>query len=175
VENLTTQAPVLEEFYLAHNGIDDEGASHETGLALEFPNLSVLDLNRNLLTSTDPFAHHKSLDELWVSGNKIASFDDVQSLAELGGTLETIYLEYNDLQKDPLYRKKLHELMPSLKQIDADLIGGLAANGIPAALMPTRPAETDEARLHRLQEMAVKRAKAETKRTGEQATSGNKE
>ena len=44
VENLQAVAPRLEELYLAHNAIDDAGASHETGLACEFPELSVLDL-----------------------------------------------------------------------------------------------------------------------------------
>eukprot|EP00339_Tiarina_fusa_P019828 CAMPEP_0117003960 /NCGR_PEP_ID=MMETSP0472-20121206/5105_1 /TAXON_ID=693140 ORGANISM="Tiarina fusus, Strain LIS" /NCGR_SAMPLE_ID=MMETSP0472 /ASSEMBLY_ACC=CAM_ASM_000603 /LENGTH=179 /DNA_ID=CAMNT_0004704781 /DNA_START=23 /DNA_END=559 /DNA_ORIENTATION=- len=32
IENLTAQVETLEELYLAHNGIDDEGASCETGL-----------------------------------------------------------------------------------------------------------------------------------------------
>ena len=166
VENLTSQRDVLEELYLAHNGIGDEGASHPTGLAQEFPQLSVLDLSRNELTTTDAFGHLRSLDELWLSGNKIASFEQVQSLAYLGESLETVYLEYNELQNDPLYRKKLAELVPSLKQIDATLIGSLAMHGIaPAAATSGGVAETEDERLRRLQNMVVERAKAETKRT----------
>jgi protein phosphatase 1 regulatory subunit 7 len=163
VENLQTQQETLEELYLAHNAIDNEGVSKPTGLTLSFPNLSVLDLNRNKLTSTDPLVHLKSLDELWISGNLIASFDDVQSLSELD-SLSTIYLEYNECQKDPLYRKKLQELMPNLKQIDADLIGGLAAHGLPSA--PRLPAWTEEERLQKLQEQIIERARAETERKG---------
>jgi protein phosphatase 1 regulatory subunit 7 len=163
VENLQSQQETLEELYLAHNAIDNAGASQPTGLALTFPNLSVLDLNRNQLTSTDPLVHLKSLDELWISGNLIASFDDVQSLTELDA-LSTIYLEYNECQKDPLYRKKLQELMPNLKQIDADLIGGLASHGLPSA--PRGPALTEEERLQQLQEQIIERARAETERKG---------
>jgi protein phosphatase 1 regulatory subunit 7 len=158
VENLTAQRETLEELYLAHNGITTEGASAPTGIALDFQNLSVLDLSRNKLTSTQPLGHLRSLDELWLSGNEIAHFDDVQPLASLA--LETIYLEYNPLQEDPLYRKRIAETIPSLKQIDATLIGGLAVYGIPT--VSTGYAETEEERLRQLQEMVIERARAET-------------
>lgn len=161
IEGLTSQNATLEELYLAHNGITNEGASAATGLALALPNLSVLDLSRNRLTSTAAFEHLTSLEELWLSGNKIASFDDVQPLAKLGQHLETVYLEYNPLQEDPLYRKKLKELIPSLTQIDANLIQGLSSMGLPPSA--GRPVETEEERLRGLQAMAVERAKAETK------------
>lgn len=167
VENLTVQAPNLEELYLSHNAIDNEGASQPSGLAQSFPNLTVLDLNRNRLASTDPLVHLTNLEELWLSGNNIASFADVQSLAEMakGESLDTIYLEYNNLQKDePLYRKKLHELVPCLKQIDADLIGGVAALGL-TPMTPAKPVETEEERLRRLQNTIVERAKIETAET----------
>lgn len=167
VENLETQKDTLEELYLAHNAIDNDGASKSTGLALNFPNLTVLDLNRNRMTSTDPLVHLKSLEELWISGNLIASFDDVQSLSELD-TLCTIYLEYNDLQKDPLYRKKLQELIPNLKQIDADLIGGLAAHGIPVVRSGGGPVMTEDERLQKLQEQIIERALAETQNAKQQ-------
>ena len=95
IENLTTQAPILEELYLAHNGIDDEGASMDTGLALHFPNLNVIDMSRNRLTSTTPFAHLEGLEELWISGNQVSGWDDVKPLQEaaLAGkqSLETVY------------------------------------------------------------------------------------
>lgn len=163
VDNLTAQIDTLEELYLAHNAIENEGASQPTGLAQAFTQLSVLDLNRNRLTSADPFAHLTSLEELWISGNLIATFDAVQSLHCLGGTLKTIYLEMNDLQKDPLYRKRVKELIPSLEQIDADLVGGLAAHGItPPPRSGDRIAMTEEERIRHLQEMVIQRAKRET-------------
>lgn len=159
VENLTSQRETLEELYLAHNAITTEGASVATGLAQDFPNLSVLDLSRNRLTTTLPFAHLLSLDELWLSGNKIDKIEDVQPVGALN--LDTIYLEYNPVQDDPLYRKRVAETIPALNQIDATLIGGLAAHGIPTVTTP-KLAETEEKRIRRLQEMTVQRAKAET-------------
>jgi len=161
VEGLSSQKDTLEELYLAHNGITNEGASTPTGLAQNFQVLNVLDLSRNRLTNTAPFAHMKTLEELWLSGNKISTFDDVQPLSNLGENLETVYLEYNPLQEDPLYRKKLAELIPSLTQIDATMIGGLAMHGIPAPNLNRGPVETDEQRLRRMQEMVIEKAKAE--------------
>jgi protein phosphatase 1 regulatory subunit 7 len=160
IENLTTQRATLEELYLSHNAVTTEGASIATGLAQDFPNLTTLDLSRNRLTTTKPFGHLLGLDELWLSGNKIASFEDVKPIANLP-SLDTIYLEYNPLQEDPLYRKRLAEMIPCLKQIDANMIGGYVVPGIPSAT--PRIAETDEERLRRLQDMAVTRAEAETR------------
>ena len=115
-----------------------------------------------------------------VCGNNIATFDDIQPLAALGQSLETVYLEYNPVQEDdPLYRKKLKELIPSLTQIDANLI--TTANLLPpttSSSSSTRstlvksamaqnpvaavPGETEEERLRRLQEAVIQRARQET-------------
>jgi protein phosphatase 1 regulatory subunit 7 len=159
VENLSSQRDTLEELYLSHNGITTDGASLQSGLAQDFSQLSVLDLSRNQLTSCHPFGHLKALEELWLSGNTIASFDDIQSLSNL--QLETIYLEYNPLQSDPLYRKKLALLVPSLKQIDANLIAGYESRSARQYVSP-RTIGTDEESLRRLQEMAIEKAQAET-------------
>jgi len=159
VANLQAQVDTLEELYLSHNAIDNEGAAMETGLALTFPNLSVLDLNRNRLTSTDPLVHQPALDELWISGNCIATMDDVQSLTDIK-ELDTIYLEFNDCQKDPLYRKKLSELMPNLEQIDADPIRPMSFGDRGGVV------ETTEERARRLQELALQRAQEQSKISG---------
>jgi Leucine-rich repeat (LRR) protein len=167
VENLTSQVETLEEIYLAHNGITTEGASHPTGLAQAFQVLNVVDLGRNRLTSANTFAHILTLDELWLSGNKIATFDDIMELSALTN-LDTIYLEYNPLQdNNPLYRKRIHEIMPCLKQIDANMIAPLPRSmyatsaGATGTGTTTRRAETDEAQLRRMQDMAITRAKEE--------------
>lgn len=142
---------------MAHNGIDDEGASQPTGLALQFSQLSVIDLGRNVLTTTKPFAHMTSLDELWISGNKIASFDDVQPLSNLTA-LEAVYLEYNPLADDFEYRKKLKEIIPSLNQIDANMITGVGSQ-------QRGNAETLQQQMRRLQDKAVQKAEAQQKKT----------
>jgi len=162
VENLTAQVDTLEELYLAHNGIDDEGASCETGLALHFTALNTIDLSRNRLKSTKPFAHLLALEELWLSGNSIQTFDDVESLSALGtrdgACLEGIYLEMNPVAGDFEYRKKLAQMIPSLKQIDANAIGGNhAIGGVPTARMQgmvDRMRELQDAALRRASEQA---------------------
>jgi protein phosphatase 1 regulatory subunit 7 len=130
IENLTAQCETLEELFLAHNGIDDAGAMCETGLTLAFPKLNVIDLSRNQLSTTKPFCHLTALEELWISGNKISTFEDIEPLKEASAagiqSLETIYLEYNPVADEFEYRKRVKEYIPSLTQIDAALIGGLA-------------------------------------------------
>jgi len=185
---METQCDTLEELYLAHNGIDDEGASQPTGLAMNFPNLSVLDLSRNRLTTTAPFTHLTALEELWLSGNEMQDFDAVVPLKEASAqlsSLETVYLEYNPLASDFEYRKKLAEWIPSLKQIDATMIGGLPSSaallgpatygvmgmqgkigtgGLAPAAVST-PSVTTEEQLRQLQQAVIDRAKRETEGT----------
>ena len=132
IENLTSQVDTLEELYLAHNGIDVEGASCETGLALPFTQLNTIDLSRNRLTNTTPFAHLKSLTDLWISGNEIKTFEEVEPLTALT-ELDGVYLEYNPVASEFEYRKKLAEMIPSLTQIDANMIGGLGQHGYVSA------------------------------------------
>eukprot|EP00584_Thalassiosira_punctigera_P007887 CAMPEP_0172535046 /NCGR_PEP_ID=MMETSP1067-20121228/7215_1 /TAXON_ID=265564 ORGANISM="Thalassiosira punctigera, Strain Tpunct2005C2" /NCGR_SAMPLE_ID=MMETSP1067 /ASSEMBLY_ACC=CAM_ASM_000444 /LENGTH=706 /DNA_ID=CAMNT_0013319939 /DNA_START=120 /DNA_END=2240 /DNA_ORIENTATION=- len=128
VENLEAQVNTLEELYLANNGIEVEGAKRATGLALKFSKLSILDLTRNRLTDTTPFSHMTSLTDLWISGNDIKTFEDVEPLGALT-ELDSVYLEYNPVASEFEYRKKLAEIVPSLTQIDANMIGGLAQHG----------------------------------------------
>lgn len=141
VEGLTAQKDTLEELYLAHNGIDDEGASLPTGLGLEFTQLNVVDVGRNRLTTTAPFAHLASIEEIWLSGNDISTWEAIEpfkkSHEEGKQKMDTLYLEYNPIASEFEYRKRLAEWIPSLKQIDATLIGGLAAHGVPTAPKPT--------------------------------------
>ena len=146
----------LEEFYLADNGIDTAGlAGLQEG---NFPVLNVLDLSKNRLTDCRPLAHLVSLEELWLSGNRVSSWaDEVDGLVTLVN-LETIYLEYNPIAKsDPLYRKHLAELFQGgkLSQIDADPIGPSGRAGGGLAL--DRAAE-----LRRLQAQVLEKARLET-------------
>ena len=163
IENLTAQNDTLEELYLSHNAITSEGAAMATGLAQAFPNINVLDLSRNRIISTAPFAHLSSLEELWLSGNKIGTFDDVQPLSALGQhNLETVYLEYNPVADEFEYRKRVAELIPSLKQIDANMIRGLAAHGIAPAARSGGAAQTAEEEMRGLQGAAIARAREQS-------------
>merc|ERR1711935_1097014 len=113
------------------------------GLALYFTKLNVTDVGRNRLTSVAPFAHIGSLEELWISGNQIATWEDVEpfkkSCAEGKQKMNTLYLEYNPIASEFEYRKRLAEWIPTLFQIDATLIAGLAAYGVPTAPTASQP------------------------------------
>merc|ERR1719253_33859 len=95
VENLSSQAPTLVELYLAGNGITDDGISQSdtNGLCGQlFPNLSTLDLSKNKLTTTKFISfkekdHFPSLEDLWIPGNNITTFDQIQNLSLLGDHL----------------------------------------------------------------------------------------
>ena len=62
-----------------------------------------------------------ALKELWLNDNPIASFDSVETLAFVAPLLDVLYLERSPLQRaEPLYRKRIKELIPTLTQIDAE-------------------------------------------------------
>jgi Leucine-rich repeat (LRR) protein len=153
--------------FLAHNGIDDEGASCETGLALNFTQLNVLDLSRNRLTSTKPFCHLPALEELWISGNQIATLDDIIPLKEAAeaGTqaLDTVYLEYNPVAAEFEYRKRLKEWIPNLSQIDATMIGAISFANAGGMARPTAAsaAATRMMTPEQLQQAIIDRARQE--------------
>mmetsp|Transcript_5243 Transcript_5243/g.11372 ORF Transcript_5243/g.11372 Transcript_5243/m.11372 type:complete len:500 (+) Transcript_5243:79-1578(+) len=129
IENLEAQVDTLEELYLAHNGIDVDGAKCPSGLALPFTNLNTIDMSRNRLTDASPFGHLATcLTDLWISGNQITTFEDIEPLQQLT-ELDSVYLEYNPVASEFEYRKKLAEMIPSLTQIDANMIGGIAQHG----------------------------------------------
>lgn len=162
INGLTGQIDSLEELYLAHNGIEDDGAMEEDGLQLKFTNLSTLDLSKNRLSSCRPFAHLDTLNELWLSQNEISTFDDVEPISRLGtrdgAELTEIYLEHNPIYNDFEYRKKLKEMIPSLLQIDANLINGTGYGSVSVnTLSPEKV--MDQMRL--LQDKVIERAKDE--------------
>lgn len=167
VENLEGLEDTLEELYLAHNGIDNEGAMKASGLLLEFKELITLDLSRNRLSSCEPFAHLITLNELWLSSNQIATFDDIEPISNLGtrtgACLSEVYMEHNPIYNDFEYRKKLKEIIPSLVQIDANVIG---ATGYGSA-MPKSPAEIIE-QMRVLQQKAIDRAQQEKEEGNDQ-------
>jgi protein phosphatase 1 regulatory subunit 7 len=169
VDNLESQITTLEELYLAHNGITNEGIRQPTGLAQDFKQLSTLDLSRNFLTSTDEIAHLVTLNDLWLSGNKISTFQDISSLATLTN-LDAVYLEYNPLASEFEYRKRLKQLIPSLNQIDATLIKYSHVPGL-QNVGQGGIAETFEDQMRRYQEIVISKAKAETR--GESVPNGD--
>ncbi len=164
INGLIGQIDSLEELYLAHNGIDDEGAMEEDGLQLQFENLTTLDLSKNRLKSCRPFAHLNTLNELWLSQNDISTFEDVEPLSRLGtrdgAELIEIYLEHNPIYNDFEYRKKLKEMIPSLIQIDANVIGGTGYGSV-SVTSNNLPPEMVMDQMRLLQNKVIEKAKEE--------------
>ena len=135
LDYLQSVAPLLEEFYLSHNAITDEGLACGFPVSLEFPHLSTLDVSRNKITKTDAISHLTSIEDLWLSGNCIDSFENIMSLKNLVN-LDCVYLEYNAISDDFEYRMKVKDIVgPNLNQIDAVPIG--AQNMTPFASLNT--------------------------------------
>jgi predicted amino acid dehydrogenase len=80
-------------------------------------------------------------------------------------------MEYNPIYEDFEYRKKLKELIPSLIQIDANVIG---ATGHGSAIARTMTPEAKLQQMKLLQEKALERAKKE-KEQKEPSTTEEKE
>ncbi|VVT44054.1 uncharacterized protein SAPINGB_P000279 [Magnusiomyces paraingens] len=89
LETLTS----LEEFYISHNGIEKlENLENNT-------KLRVLDVTANRLKVLENVSHLENLEEFWASSNQFESFQEVAS--QLGNlkNLETVYFEFNPLQR----------------------------------------------------------------------------
>lgn len=55
-----------------------------------------------------------------MNNNEVADWKSVEKLSALK-SLATIYLEKNPVAEDPMYRRKLKMIAPTLTQIDATL------------------------------------------------------
>ncbi|KAJ2838536.1 Protein phosphatase 1 regulatory subunit 7, partial [Coemansia sp. 'formosensis'] len=105
------------ELYLSHNGIAHiEGLENNT-------RLTILDVTSNRLTELAGVAHLARLEDLWASGNQLASFENVERACGPLAALRTVYLEFNPLQRaqPASYRRKVMLALPQVTQIDATL------------------------------------------------------
>lgn len=55
-----------------------------------------------------------------MNNNEVSDWNTVNNLSDLK-KLATVYLEKNPVADDPMYRRKLKMIAPSLSQIDATL------------------------------------------------------
>jgi protein phosphatase 1 regulatory subunit 7 len=63
----------------------------------------------------------QTLEELWMSSALISSYDDLEPLTTLA-SLSCLYLEHNPLASDFEYRMRVTKMLPSLVQLDADIV-----------------------------------------------------
>ncbi|KXZ42993.1 hypothetical protein GPECTOR_108g188 [Gonium pectorale] len=111
---------LLEELYLSHNGISALG-----GLGA-LSQLKILDVSSNRLTSLQPgdLAAQTALEDLWLNDNKLPAIDAAldRALDPVRQSLTCIYLEGNPAAHDPQYKRKLLNMLPKLKQLDANFL-----------------------------------------------------
>lgn len=134
-------------------------ASQPTGLALPLSKITILDLSKNRITSTEPFAHLMlTLEELWLSSNNIKGFKDLDYIAAINqqqqqNCLQGIYLEFNPVAQEFEYRKRLASLIgPTLETIDGIRITGYKSQ-------PAGEFVSLEDQLRKFQDLALERAK----------------
>ena len=109
----------LRELYLSHNGLTGSPLGLSTLIQL-----TTLDLSGNRLTTLEGAGIEKLLkmEELWLNNNEMG-WDGVRGVfSALAGSLQTIYLEHNPLQKEQSaqeYVSKVRAIVPKLTQLDA--------------------------------------------------------
>ena len=118
---LSPHLVALEELYLASNRIE----SIEGLLPLQTATgLRTVDISHNAISSLVGIeALAASLESLWLSSNAIPSFDALHPLKGLP-KLESLYLEHCPIYKDQraVYISHVREILPDLKQLDADML-----------------------------------------------------
>lgn len=78
----------------------------------------MIDLAANKLTGLRGLDTLVSLEEIWVNGNQIASFGELDALKNCT-KLQTLYFEHNPLAQDPQYVNKVRLAVPGVTQLDA--------------------------------------------------------
>ena len=109
---------LLKELYLAHNGIQ----TLTDGLPLQ-SSLHTVDLSSNPITSIAGIESHIRIQELWLTSTHLATYGDLYPLTMLP-VLSCVYLEHSPVAVNNIadYRQTLLSLVPTLEQLDADII-----------------------------------------------------
>lgn len=108
----------LEELYLSHNGIKTMDGIEN------LRKLKILDLAENEIEHLCHLDLLTELTDVWINGNGLTQFDELKQLQN-ASNLETVYLECNPVAQEPEYETKVLELLPKLKQLDANMVSVL--------------------------------------------------
>lgn len=109
----------LKELYLSHNGLTGAPLGLST-----LVQLTTLDLSGNQLSTLEGAGldQLRLLEELWLNNNALGWAGVEGVFRALAGSLQTIYLEHNPLQKEQPpadYVSKIKAMVPKLTQLDA--------------------------------------------------------
>ena len=81
--------------------------------------MDTLGLGHNNITVIEGLEHLPALEDLWLNGNPIASYDAITGLSQ-ATALQTLYLEHSPLARDFQYGMRVPQVCTSLTQLDAN-------------------------------------------------------
>lgn len=114
----------------------------DLSLVVELPQLEVLSLSVNRISTLDYICDCPKLQELYLRKNEVASFDEVRKLSRLRN-LKTLWLADNPVASLPQYRAKVLQMCPALEILDTVEVS--AEERAQARKMTPVPAETPAA------------------------------
>jgi protein phosphatase 1 regulatory subunit 7 len=87
------------------------------------PNLKILDVASNRLSSLEGLQELDALTDLWANDNAIAVLDKVEdTLRPLRQVLTCVYLHGNPCAAESNYKLRMLHLLPNLEQLDDKLV-----------------------------------------------------
>jgi hypothetical protein len=118
----------------------------DVSLIAKMPNLEVVSLSCNQISSLKPFASCHSLTDLSLRDNQISDFAEIRHLAALPH-LRVLWLSDNPISSDPHYRERVLHLLPKLTKLDDREVpkprSNLASRSLPLPKIG-RPARDDQ-------------------------------
>ena len=98
----------------------------DVGILARLPNVEVLSLSVNAISTLKDFASCVNLKELYLRKNQVASLDEVDHLKGLS-SLRVLWLNDNPFASDPNYRQRVLTLRPGLVKLDGQDVSSSAS------------------------------------------------
>ena len=94
----------------------------DVSILAELPNIEIISLSLNKITSLSAFKNMKHLKELYLRKNQIADIKEIEGL-RLCTNLKILTLIENPITEIPNYRQTIRESLPQLRKLDDITIG----------------------------------------------------
>ena len=89
----------------------------DVSIISKMPNLEVISLSLNHISTLFPFKDCKKLRDLFLRNNNISDVNEVHFLKDLK-ELRTLWLSQNPITQDSNYRLRVIKILPQLKKLD---------------------------------------------------------
>ncbi len=122
----TDKIAAIDKINLWGNDLED------VSLLRRMPNLTVVSLSVNKLSTLEDFGYCSRLKELYLRKNHIRDLGEIQYLQNLPH-LDTLWLEENPCCHTPGYRQKVIQMLPNLVKLDNQEISLEERQGIGSA------------------------------------------